>query len=93
MLKSSPIFKRNGAHLVEKMTFKKKKDYRLSKFECFEHVIYFLFVSSFEHVNFAINEKYSKFFHDNKKYYVSLVTFQTYKKTVLRSVYSLGWLL
>jgi hypothetical protein len=33
MLKSSPIFKRNGAHLVEKKTFGKNKDYPLSRFE------------------------------------------------------------
>jgi hypothetical protein len=33
MLKSSPIFKRNGAHLVEKKTFEKNKDYPLSRFE------------------------------------------------------------
>ncbi len=31
-VKSFPIFKRNGAHMV------KKKDYSLSRFECFEHV-------------------------------------------------------
>jgi hypothetical protein len=37
MLKSSPIFKRSDAHLVEKKTFEKKKDYPLSRFECFEH--------------------------------------------------------
>jgi hypothetical protein len=50
-------------------------------------------VSNFEHVNFAINEKYSKNIYDNAKYYVSLVIFQTYKNVVLRSVHSLGWLL
>jgi hypothetical protein len=53
----------------------------------------FLFVSSFEHVNFAINEKYSKNNYDNPNYYASLVIFQTYKNIVLRSVYSLEWLL
>jgi hypothetical protein len=37
MLKSSPIFKRNGAHLIEKRMFEKNKDCPLSKFECFEH--------------------------------------------------------
>jgi hypothetical protein len=42
MLKSSPILKKNGAHLVEKMTFEKNKDYRLSRFECFEHAKTFL---------------------------------------------------
>jgi hypothetical protein len=54
---------------------------------------YFWFVSSFEHVNFAINEKYSKNIYDNPNYYASLVIFQTYKNLVLRSVQSLGWLL
>jgi hypothetical protein len=37
MLKSSLIFKRNDTHLVEKKMFEKKKDYPLSRFECFEH--------------------------------------------------------
>jgi hypothetical protein len=30
-------------------------------------------VSSFEHVNFAINEKYSKSIYENPNYYVSLM--------------------
>jgi hypothetical protein len=50
-------------------------------------------VLSFEHVNFAINEKYSKKYYGNSNYYVSLVIFQTYKNGVLRNVHSLGWLL
>jgi hypothetical protein len=40
-------------------------------------------VSSFEHVNFVINEKYSKKFYDNPNYYASLEIFQTYKNAVL----------
>jgi hypothetical protein len=50
-------------------------------------------VSIFEHMNFAINEKYSKSFYDNLNYYVSLVIYQTYKNAVLKSVHSLGSLL
>jgi hypothetical protein len=65
MLKSSPIFKRNGAHLVRKKMSEKIKDYPLLKFKCFEHAIFLLFVSSFEHINFAINGKYSKNFYNN----------------------------
>jgi hypothetical protein len=42
MLKSSPIFKWNGAHLVEKKNLKKNKDYPLLRFECFEHAKAFL---------------------------------------------------
>jgi hypothetical protein len=42
MLKSSPIFKRNGAHLVENKDVWKNKDYPLSRFECFEHAKTFL---------------------------------------------------
>ncbi len=49
-------------------------------------------MSSFEHVNFSINEKYSVKLYDNLNYYVSLVIFQTYKNKVLRNVHSLGWL-
>jgi hypothetical protein len=37
MLKSSPIFRRNGAHLIEKKMFEKNKDCPQSRFECFEH--------------------------------------------------------
>jgi len=38
MLKSSPIFKRNGAHLVKKKkSFKENKDCSFSKFECCDH--------------------------------------------------------
>jgi hypothetical protein len=36
-----------------------------------------LFFSSFEHVKFAINEKYSRNYYDNPNYYVSFVIFQT----------------
>ncbi len=51
---------------------------------------YFQFMSSFEHVNFVINEKYSKKFYDNPNYYASLVIFQTYNNIVLRNVHSFG---
>jgi hypothetical protein len=50
-------------------------------------------VSSNELVNFAINGKYSKKIYSNSNYYVSLVIFQTYKNTILKSVHSLEWLL
>jgi len=53
---------------------------------------HFVFVSSFEHVNFVINEKYSQKLYDNPNYYASLVIFQTYKNAILKSVHSLGWL-
>jgi hypothetical protein len=33
MLKFSPIFRKNGAHLVEKMTFENNKDCPFSRFE------------------------------------------------------------
>jgi len=36
---------------------------------------HFLFMLSFEHVNFIINEKYSKKPYDNPNYYVSHVIF------------------
>jgi hypothetical protein len=45
---------------------------------------HFLFVSSFEHVNFAINGKYFLNNYDNPNYYDSLVIFQTYKKCVFK---------
>jgi hypothetical protein len=69
MLKSSLIFKRNSAHLVEKKMFEKTKDYPFSRFECFEHAKKNWFVSKFEHVNFSINEKYFKNNYDNPNYY------------------------
>jgi len=92
MLKSFTILKKNGAHLVEKMMVEKNKDLDqgLSALSMQKH---FWFVSSFEHVKFAINEKYSKKHCDNPNYYVSLVIFQTYKNVILRSVHSFWWLL
>jgi hypothetical protein len=93
VLKSPPILKRNGAHLVEKKRHLKKiivDSLSLSALNMQKH---FLFMSNFEHVNFAINEKYLKKNYEDSNYYVSLVIFQTYKNTVLRSVHSLGWLL
>jgi hypothetical protein len=44
-------------------------------------------MSSFEHVNFAINEEYSKRNYHNSNYYVSLVIFQTYKNAILGNVH------
>jgi len=49
-------------------------------------------VSSFEHVNFAINEKYSQKTYDNPNFYASFSIFQTYKNVILKDVHSLGWL-
>jgi len=88
MLKSFPNFKRNGAHLEEKKTFEKNKDYALSRFKCFEHAKKKRFMSSFEHVNFAINGKYFKKHYDNLNYYASFVIFQIYTNVVLKNVHS-----
>jgi hypothetical protein len=49
------------------------------------------FVSNFENVNLQLMENIAKKI-DNPNYYASLVIFQTYKNTILRSVHSLGWL-
>jgi hypothetical protein len=49
--------------------FEKNKNYPSSRFECFEHAKKNWFVSNFEHVNFAINEKYFKNKYDNPNYY------------------------
>jgi len=53
----------------------------------------FLFLLSFEHVNFVINEKYSQKDYENPNYYASLMIFQTYKNAILRNVHLLGQLL
>jgi len=92
MLKYSPIFRRNGAHLVEKKTFE-KKNYPLSKFECFEHAKTFLICVKFWPYKLCNQWKIFQIFYDNPNRYVSLVIFQTYKKLVLKSVHSLGWFL
>jgi hypothetical protein len=47
-------------------------------------------VSSFEHIKFAISEKYFLKLYDNPNYYVSVMIFQTYKNIVLRNVHFLG---
>jgi hypothetical protein len=73
MLRSSPIFKRNGANLVEKKMFYLKK-IRTAHFwglNASNMQVHFLFVSSFEHVNFVIDGKYSKKNYDNLNYYAS----------------------
>jgi hypothetical protein len=41
-------------------------------------------VSSFEHVKFAINGKYSKKIYNNPNYCASLVIFETYKNVVFK---------
>jgi hypothetical protein len=80
MLKSSPIFKRNGTHLVEnKYVYKNIKiihSWGLSALNMQKH---FLFVSNYEYVNFAINKKYFKSIYRNPNYYASLVIFQIQK--------------
>jgi hypothetical protein len=53
---------------------------------------FILFVSSFEHLKFSINEKYFKNNYENPNYYVSFVIFQKYKNVVLKSVHLFGWL-
>jgi hypothetical protein len=73
MLKSFPIFKWTGENLVKKKTYEKNKEYPLSRFKCFEHAIKKKIVSKFEHVNFAINEKYSQKHYDNSNYCASFV--------------------
>jgi hypothetical protein len=57
------------------MMFGKNKDYHSWGLSALNMQKHFLFVSSFEDVNFAINEKYSKKLYDNPNYYVSLVIF------------------
>jgi hypothetical protein len=39
---------------------------------------------SFKHVNFAINEKYSKKHYDNPNYYASFMIFQKYKNVIYK---------
>jgi len=49
-------------HIGRKKTFQENENCPFSRFEHFEHAKRFLFVLNFEHVNFAINGKYSQFF-------------------------------
>ncbi len=61
MLYSSPIFKRNGAYLVEKNMFEKKtRTVHSWGFSALNMQKHFWFVSNFEDVKFAINGKHSK---------------------------------
>jgi hypothetical protein len=83
-------FQKKWAHLVLKKHLEKT---RIIKFLGLSVLKHFLFVSSFEHVNFAINEKDSKNIYDNSNYYVSLVIFQTYKNAILRIAHSFRWFL
>jgi hypothetical protein len=47
-------------HILVEKEFEKNKDYPFSRFESFEHAIFFCFVLRFKHIKFSINEKYSK---------------------------------
>jgi hypothetical protein len=47
MLKSSPIFKKNGAHLVKKKTFEKKKIVHSRGLSALNMQKHFLFVLGF----------------------------------------------
>jgi hypothetical protein len=77
MLKS-PIFKKNGAHLVGKKTFKKIMDYVFLRFKSFEHAkTFFICVKLW-------TWKIGIFFYKNPNYYVSLVIIQTCKNVVLK---------
>jgi len=61
MLKFSLIFRRDGTHLVEKKDiWKKTKIIHFQGLSALNMQKHFWFVSNFEHVNFAIKEKYSK---------------------------------
>ncbi len=53
-------FQKNGAHLIEKSHLKKTRIIHSQGLSAFNMQKHFWFVLSFEHVNFANNEKYSK---------------------------------
>jgi hypothetical protein len=90
MLKSSWIFKRNGAYLVEKKMFEKKQ--RFSTLEVWVlwtcKTIFYL-CQALKKLQLMEN---IPIFWDNPNYYASIVIFQRYKNVVLRSVHSLGWI-
>jgi len=48
-------------------------------------------VSSFEHINFGMNGKYSKNIYENPNYYAFIMIFQIYRNVVLKIVHALGW--
>jgi hypothetical protein len=76
MLKSFLIFKRNGALLIEKKNvWKNIRIIHSHGSNVLNMQKHFWFVLSFEHVNFVIDEKYSKKNYDNPNYYVSLLIF------------------
>ncbi len=79
--------------MVKKGRLKKTKTIHFQGLNVLDMQKHFWFMSSFKHVKFAINGKYSKNNYDNPNYYAWLVIFQTYKNAILRSVHSLGWLL
>jgi hypothetical protein len=92
MLKSSSIFKRNGAHLVEKKDVWKKWTIHSQYLNVLNTLKKNLCVKLWACKLCEFNGKYSKKNYDNPNYFVSLMIFQTCKNTILRSVHSLGWL-
>jgi hypothetical protein len=68
----------NGTHLVEKKNVWKNIYIHFQGLSVLNMQKHFWFVSNFEHVNFAVNGKYSKNHYDNSNYHASLTIFQTY---------------
>jgi hypothetical protein len=62
MLKSSPIFKRDGGHMIARKDVEKNKDCPFLGFECFDMQKHFLFLSSFEHVTLQLMKNIPNFF-------------------------------
>jgi hypothetical protein len=69
MLKSFPILRKNDAHLAL------RKHYAFWGLSVLNMQKYFLFVSSFEHINFGTNGKYSKKIYENPNYYAFIMIF------------------
>jgi hypothetical protein len=71
MLKSSLISKGMVHVWKKKIHLKKIRIIRFESLNVLKMPIFFSFVSSFEHIKFLINGKYSKNIYDNPNYYAS----------------------
>jgi hypothetical protein len=91
MLKSFPIFKGNGAHLMENKCLKKTRIIHFWGLSALNLQKHFLFVSRFEHVNLMKN--IPKNIMTIQTIMFPLWSFKHTKMYFLRNVHSLGWLL
>jgi len=86
MLKFFPIFKRIGAHLVEKRTYEKKIIHSQGLSTLNMQFLKSL-CQALNMLTLQLMRNISPKKNDNPNYYASLVIFQTHKNAILKSIH------